>query len=72
MITKLVPQLTSYSYKKNNLVDLQKSLERFCNVLTVFGFNSAKYDLNLIKSFLIPILVIEQVIESEPVHLVQV
>ena len=38
-------------------------MERYCNVLPVFGFNSAKYDLNLIKSFLLPILVNERDIE---------
>ena len=63
MITKLVPQLNSCRYKKNQLNDLQESLERYCNVLPVFGFNSAKYDLNLIKSFFLPILVNEQNIE---------
>ena len=36
--------------QKNQLIDLQESLERYCNVLPVFGFNIAKYDLNLIKS----------------------
>ena len=34
-------------------------LERYCNVLPVFGFNSAKRDLNLIKPFLLPIPVSE-------------
>ena len=28
--------------QKNQLIDLQVSLERYCNVLPVFGFNSAK------------------------------
>ena len=41
-------------------MDLQEHLERYCNVLPVFGFNSAKYDLNLIKSYLLPILVNER------------
>ena len=49
--------------QKNQLIDLQESLERYCNVLPVFGFNSAKYDLNLIKSFLLPILINERDIE---------
>ena len=31
--------------------------------MPVFGFNSAKYDINLIKSYLLPILVNEQQIE---------
>ena len=63
VITKLVPQLNSCRYKKNQLVDLQESLERYCNVLPVIGFNSAKYDLNLIKSYLLPILINERDIE---------
>ena len=49
--------------QKNQLIDLQESLERYCNVLPVFGFNSAKYDLNLIKSYLLPILINERDIE---------
>ena len=49
--------------QRNHLIDLQESLERYCNVSPVFGFNSAKYDLNLIKSYLLPILVNERDIE---------
>ena len=49
--------------QKNQLIGLQEPLERYCNVLPVFGFNSAKYDLNLIKSYLLPILVNERDIE---------
>ena len=41
--------------QKNQLIDLHESLERYWNVLPVFGFNSANYDLNLIKSYLLPI-----------------
>ena len=41
---------------KKQLIDLQEHLERCCNVLPIFGFNSAKYDLNVIKSYLLPIL----------------
>ena len=41
--------------QKNQLIDLQEHFERYCNVLPVFGFNSAKYDINLIKSYLLPI-----------------
>ena len=48
---------------KKHLIDLQEHLERYCNVLPVFGFNSAKYDLNLLKSNLSPILVNERNIE---------
>ena len=63
VITKLVPQLNSCRYKKNQVIDLQESLERYCNILLVFGFNSAKYDLNLIKSYLLPLLINERDIE---------
>ena len=49
--------------QKNQLIDLQEHFERYCNVLPVFGFSSAKYDINLIKSYLLPILVIERAIE---------
>ena len=64
--------------QKNQLFDLQESLEPYCNVLLVFGFNGAKYDLKLIKSYLLPILVNKRNIEhtvikkSEPVHLAQI
>ena len=49
--------------QKNQLNDLQEHFERYCNVLPVFGFNSAKYDINLIKSYLLPILVNERDVE---------
>ena len=49
--------------RKKQLIDMQEHLERHCNVLPVFGFNSAKYDLNLLKSYLLPILVNERNIE---------
>ena len=49
--------------QKNQKFDLQETLARRCNVLPVFVFNSAKYDLNLIKSYLLPILVNERDIE---------
>ena len=45
--TKIVP------IKKNQLVELQEHLERFCNVSLVFGFDKARYDFNLFKSFLL-------------------
>ena len=50
---------------QKKLFDLQKNFEGYCNVLPVLGFNSAKYDLNLIKSHLLPILVNER--DNEPV-----
>ena len=43
--------------QKNQLIELQEHLECYCNVLPVFGFNSAKYDINLIKSYLLPVLI---------------
>ena len=49
--------------QKNQLLDLQEHFERYCNVLPVFAFNSAKYDNNLIKSYLLPILVNERDVE---------
>ena len=49
--------------QNSQLIDLQESLERYCNVLLVFGFNKAKYDLNLIKSSLPPIVINERDIE---------
>ena len=49
--------------QKNQLIELQEHLERYCNVLPVFGFNSAKYDFNLIKTYLFPILINERNME---------
>ena len=49
--------------QKNQLIELQEHLERYCNVLPVFGYNSAKYDINLIKSYLLPILINERNME---------
>ena len=49
--------------QKNQLIELQEHLERYCNVLPVFGFNSAKNDINLIKSYLSPILINERNME---------
>ena len=47
----------------NQLIELQEHLERYCNVLPVSGFNSAKYDINLINSYLLPILINERNME---------
>ena len=43
--------------QKNQLFELEEHLERYCNVLPLFGFDIAKYDINLIKSYLLPILI---------------
>ena len=45
------------------LMDLQEHLERYYNVSLIFGFNSAKYDLNPIKTYLLNILVEERNIQ---------
>ena len=49
--------------QKNQLIYLLEHFEHFCNVSPVFGFNSAKYDNNLIKTYLLPFLVNEREIE---------
>ena len=49
--------------QKIQLIDFQEHFERYCNVLPVFGFNSAKYDFTLIKSYFLSILVNERDIE---------
>ena len=49
--------------QKNQLIDLQEHLERYCNVLPVFGSNSSKYDINLIKRYFVPLLVNERELE---------
>ena len=46
--------------QKKQLIDLQECSDRYCTVLPIFGFNSAKYDLKLKKSNLLPILVNER------------
>ena len=50
--------------QKNQLIELQEHLERYCNVIPVFGFNSAKYDINLIKSYLLTIVINERNVET--------
>ena len=49
--------------QKNQIIDTQEHFERYCNVSPVCGFNKAKYDINLIKSYLLAILVNERDIE---------
>ena len=49
--------------QKNQLIEFQEQLERYYNVLPVFGFNCAKYDINLSKSYWLPILINERNIE---------
>ena len=54
--------------QRNQIIDLQEFLERYCIYLPVFGFTSAKYDLNLVKSYLLPILVNERDIEPNVIN----
>ena len=42
---------------------MQERFERYSNTLPVFGFNSARYDINLIKKYLLILLVNERDIE---------
>ena len=49
--------------QKNQLIELHEHVERYCNVLPVFGCNSAKYDISLINSYLLPILINERNME---------
>ena len=49
--------------QKNQLLDLQQHFERYVNTLPVFGFKSGKYDLNLIKSYLLHYLIHERDIQ---------
>ena len=49
--------------QRNQLLELQQHFERYVNNLPVFGFNSGKYDLNLIKSYLQPYLIHERDIQ---------
>ena len=49
--------------QKNQLIELQEHVKRYCNVIPVFEIDSAKYDINLIKSYLLPILINERNIE---------
>ena len=51
------------SIQKNQLNDLMQHLERYTDILPVFGFNSSRFDINLIKSWLHPYLINETEIE---------
>ena len=42
------------------MIEVQEHLERYRKVIPVFGFSRAKYDLNSIKSYLLPILINER------------
>ena len=53
----------SLRIKKNQLIDLKQHLERYVNTLPLFGFNSGRCDLNLLKSYLIPYLIRDKEID---------
>ena len=50
--------------QKNQLIDLMQHLEGYTKTVPVFGLNTGRYDINFIKSYLIPYLTNEK--ESEP------
>ena len=50
--------------KKSQLLDLQQYFEHYINTLLVFGFNSGKNDLSLIKSYLLLYLIHERDFQS--------
>ena len=54
---------TQFSQKqqkqKNQLFELQQKFERFCNLIPVFGFNRAQFDLIVVKFYSLPFLVNE-------------
>ena len=52
-----------WQFTINQLMELQEHLDRYCNVLPVFGIKSAKYDIHLIKSYFLPFLINERNME---------
>ena len=56
--------MTQFSQAQNNQrFDLHDHMEWYCNVLPVFGCNSGKFGINLIKSSSLPVLVTDRGIE---------
>ena len=53
---KQISQHNSCEFRKINS-DLKQYLDRYVKTLPVFGFNSGRYDLNLIESYLILYLI---------------
>ena len=53
--------------QKHQLIDLQDHLEGYCNciVLPVFDFSGARYEITLIKSFLMPLITRERGMEPK-------
>ena len=54
--------------QKNQLIELREHFERYCKELFVSGSNGAKYDLNLIKCYLLPTLVNERDTETTVIN----
>ena len=50
--------------QKNHLIDLQEHFQTYCNTLPVSGFNSARYGINFINSYLLPTPVNERDVEQ--------
>ena len=50
-------------FQQKQLPDLQRHFDSYVDTLPVFGFNSGKYDLNLIKTYLIPHLITDRSIQ---------
>ena len=48
----------------NHFINLQKQFERYYDTLQVFVFNSLRYDIKLIKSYRLSVVVSEQ--KTEP------
>ena len=49
--------------QQKQLLQLQRHFNNYVETLPVFGFNSGKYDLNLIKAYIIPHLLNERAIQ---------
>ena len=49
--------------QKNHFLDFQEQYERYWNTLSVFGFDSARYEITFFKSFSLPVIVSERDIE---------
>ena len=57
---KQIWQHNSCDFRKINSSIWKKHLERYVNTVPVFGFKSCRYDLNLIKSYLKPHLILDK------------
>ena len=60
---KKAASILSSQMQQNQLIELQEHLDRYWNVLPVFGFISAEYDMNVIISYLLSIIINERNME---------